>query len=139
MPKAETWAEYVAACSRNAPQADVAYAVGVNQSTVGRWLAGGTPEAKHVVAFAKAYGQKPVAAFIAAGFLSSDDISGPIQMRVSLSDVSDEALVKGLVDRLAHYRRLIGRDEGQEGLVPDGWSEDPRVSRMQNRDKGNNL
>lgn len=132
MPRVEAWPEYVVRCSRNAAQKDIAYAVGVNQSTIGRWLAGGTPEVKHVVAFAKAYGRKPVEAFLAAGFLTPADISGPIQIGISIDDVPDEALIEGLASRLADLRGRIG-DDRQDGLVPEGWGENPGVDRMQDR------
>jgi hypothetical protein len=136
--KLETWPQYVRRHSRNANQEDIAYAVSVDQTTVGRWLdvarweADKRPTVEHVVKFAKAYGRKPVEAFVAAGFLAPDDISGPIQIAVSMDDVSDEAFVKGLADRLARYRRLAGND-GQDGLVPEDWGEDPGMDGMQNR------
>jgi hypothetical protein len=138
MQKLETWPEYVARHSRNARQEDIAYAVEVDQTTVGRWLdverwnAGKRPTPDHVVRFAKAYGRRPVEAYIAAGYLAPDDISGPIQIAVSMDDVSDEDFVKGLADRLSRYRRLAGND-GQDGLVSKDWGEDPGVDGMKNR------
>lgn len=138
MQKLETWPEYVARHSRNAHQEDIAYAVGVDQSTVQRWLdierwnTGKRPMPDQVVKFAKAYGRRPVEAFIAAGFLGPDDISGPIQIAVSMDDVSDQDLMKGLADRLARYRRLTGNDS-QDGLVADDWGQDPGVDGMKNR------
>lgn len=137
MQKLETWPQYVRRHSRNAHQEDIAYAVGVDQSTVARWLdlerwnAGKRPMPDQVVKFAKAYGRKPVEAFIAAGYLSPEDITGPVEIAVSMDDVSDEDLVKGLADRLSRYRRL---HDGQDGLVSDDWGEDPGVNRVQNSD-----
>jgi transcriptional regulator with XRE-family HTH domain len=122
--------------SRNAHQEDIAYAVGVDQSTVARWLdlerwnAGKRPMPDQVVKFAKAYGRKPVEAFIAAGYLAPEDITGPVEIAVSMDNVSDEDLVKGLADRLARYRR---RHDGEDGLVSDDWGEDPGMDGVQNR------
>jgi hypothetical protein len=140
MQRLETWPQYVRRHSRNAHQEDIAYAVGVDQSTVGRWLdidrwnAGKRPMPDQVVKFAKAYGRKPVEAFIAAGFLSPEDISGPIQVTVSMDEVTDDILVDELGRRLGELRGRLRGDDGQ-GWSTAGWStEDPGVGRVKDGD-----
>jgi hypothetical protein len=140
MQRIETWPQYVRHHSRNAHQDDIAYAVGVDQTTVGRWLdvarwnAGKRPMPDQVVKFAKAYGRKPVEAFIAAGFLAIEDVSGPIQIGVSIDDVTDEDLVKGLADRLKSLRSRLHGGDG-EGWSSAGWAtQDPSVGRVKNGD-----
>lgn len=74
----ETWPEYVRRVTRGMTQAQIADKMGgIAASNVGRWLRGdpGTPRADSVVALAKAFGQPPLEALIAAGYLTDADVS----------------------------------------------------------------
>lgn len=77
MPVIETWPEYVRRVTRGCTQAQIATRTGVAESNIGRWMRGerGQPKPDSVLALAKAFGQPPLEALIAAGYISADDVT----------------------------------------------------------------
>lgn len=69
------WGAYVAHIAPDARQQDIADAIGVNQTTISRWLRGEkTPdEAGIIAALARHYDKNPIQAFVAAGVLTVAD------------------------------------------------------------------
>ena len=77
------WADYLRAL--NMSQADLAARGGVSQPTVSRWLKGEvTPDAKQVIALARAAQHSPIGALIAAGYLDEDEVGGGVEIPVDL-------------------------------------------------------
>lgn len=73
----EDWPEYVRRLTRGQKQSEVAQRTGVSISNVGRWQRGelvAQPDAENVIAFARAYGQSPIEALTAAGYLRQGEL-----------------------------------------------------------------
>jgi transcriptional regulator with XRE-family HTH domain len=94
-----SWARYVARVTGDLKQADIAEKTGVAQTNVGRWLRGdpGLPRAESVVAFARAFGQSPIEALVAAGYLTAEEAAG--ETRTPISEYSTQELFDELRDR----------------------------------------
>ncbi len=108
------WSKYIDATSGGAYNNAIAEAIGVDPATVGRWRTGAVdPKPRQVVAYARAFGQGPVAALIAAGYLAEAELDLPVSApRVyTLDDFSDLELADELVRRL----RLRDADVGSPG------------------------
>lgn len=136
MSEVGTWGEYIKKYSQGDPQGVIAEKMGVDTSTVGRWLKGSTgqPDAQKAINFARHYLRSPIEALIHAGYLDADEVGQAIEIAGSMHDVSDEAIMGELADRLAEFRRLLTGDDS-EGWSTTGWaSEDPGVGRVQNSD-----
>lgn len=60
------------------------------------------PKPRQVVALARAYGENPLSALIAAGYLSADDFGGEVTVTVAegFDTISTDRLVSELQDRL---------------------------------------
>lgn len=112
----ESWWEHVTRMTNRAPQQEIAAAAGVDPSQVSRWSKGRHPDAGPVVRFAKSVGESPIAALIAAGYLSPDDVGDIVELAPSTSELSNDALLDEIRNRLIRSER--------RGDVPDdaqGW------------------
>jgi hypothetical protein len=97
------WSKYIDATSDGAYNTAIAEAIGVDPATVGRWRTGAVdPKPRQVVAYARAFGQGPIAALIAAGYLTEAEVDLPVAApRVyTLDDFSALELATELVRRL---------------------------------------
>lgn len=97
---AGAWSAFVRRVGGGATQVEIARSAGLAQTNVGRWLRGdpGQPRADSVIQFALAFGQDPVEALMAAGYLAAAEIGdGP---RTPLSQYSDEEITQELQYRL---------------------------------------
>ena len=67
------WSLYVRRIAGGLNQVQIAERAGLSQTNIGKWLRGepGAPRAESVIAFARAFGQPPLEALIAAGYLSA--------------------------------------------------------------------
>jgi transcriptional regulator with XRE-family HTH domain len=139
MPEVGTWGEYIKKYSRGESQGVIAENMGVDTSTVGRWLKGseGQPRAEKAINFARHYGRSPVEALIHAGYIEAEEVGQAIEIAGSMRDVSDKALLDELAGRLADFRRhLMGGNDTQE-WPPPGWRhENTGVSQVENGDYG---
>jgi transcriptional regulator with XRE-family HTH domain len=129
------WGEYIKKYSRGDAQGVIAEKMGVQSSTVGRWVRGETkqPEAEQAINFARKYDRSPVEALIHAGFIKTEEVGKAIEIAGSMRDVSDAALMDELAGRLARFRQILNAgDYPQDGLVSEDWSEDPGVGGMEN-------
>lgn len=69
------WSDYVQRVAGNDTSTAIAEKTGINQSSIYRWINNGaTPSPAHAAKFASAYRHNVLDAFIAAGFVSSEDI-----------------------------------------------------------------
>lgn len=135
MPDIETWWEYVKKHAGAVDQQEIADAIGVTGSTIGRWKNGSTknPDGNHVAAFARRYNRPLVESFIAAGYIEPGEVGGDIEIGISMGEVSDAALLEELASRLAAFRRLsAGHDS--EYWPPPAW--EPKNPRMGRRHRG---
>lgn len=136
MSEVGTWGEYIKKYSQGDPQGVIADKMGVDTSTVGRWLKGfkGKPKAEKAINFARHYNRSPIEALIHAGYIEVDEVGQAIEVAGSMRDVSDAALIAELTGRLAEFRRRLTGDDG-EGWSSAGWiTEDPGVGRVKNGD-----
>lgn len=95
------WPTYLAALSTN--QSEIARAAGVATATVSRWTSRTTqPLAPQVIAVARAYGQSPVAALMAAGYLTRDEVEREVTLTpgMSLAEFSELEIAQELVRRI---------------------------------------
>jgi transcriptional regulator with XRE-family HTH domain len=92
MKLVETWPQYVRRISRSLKQEEISEMTGISQTTVSAWLRGAPamPKAESVIIFAKAFGQPPVEALVAAGYLDSADVASTV--RTPLSEYSSTEL-----------------------------------------------
>lgn len=104
----EQWSEYVARVIQGKNQSQIAYATGVNQTAIGRWLRGdNTPRADLVVEFARALNLEPLAALVAAGYITAEEAGANVIVRAPLADYSIDELLTEIRDRTeASSRRL---------------------------------
>jgi transcriptional regulator with XRE-family HTH domain len=96
-----TWADYLRALHLS--QADLAAKGGVSQPTVSRWLKGEvTPDAKQVIAVARAAQHSPIGALIAAGYLEEEEIGGGVEIPTDLHLrlYTDRSLLQEVIRRI---------------------------------------
>lgn len=133
-----SWSEYVQMYSQGDKQGVIAEKIGVESSTIGRWLKGQTkrPDASQVIDFARAYGRSPIEALIHATYVQADEAGQAIEIAGSMRDVSDKALLDELAGRLSEFRRLLTGDDAQ-GWPPPAWRvEDTGMRSVQDRHQG---
>ncbi len=95
------WSEYVTACAKGRRQSDLAVLVGVDQSTVSRWLKGkGSPTAENAMTLARVAGDSPITGLLAAGFLREDEVDGVVRVADGLGASTSDALLAELGRRL---------------------------------------
>lgn len=112
---ARWWSYVLGIISPDSP-ATAAHKAGVNPTTFTRWKQGTVPDAKHVVALAKAYGESPLEALVAAGVLTGDDVREAGAAKVPLSDVPLAELLDEVRVRLVELEDTFG-DLGVLGSV----------------------
>ncbi|WP_302691079.1 helix-turn-helix domain-containing protein [Curtobacterium sp. Csp2] len=105
-----SWPLFLRSISQN--QSMIARAAGVNTGTVSRWMSGQSqPKAEQVIAVARAYGESPLVALYAAGYLQKDEMNGGYEMprMLQLKRFTDVELA----------REILARIEGQDSSVLD--------------------
>lgn len=103
MDNTARWNEYMAATAEGLNDARIAEALSISPSTVGRWRAGTVdPKPRQVVAFARAFNDNPLAALVAAGYLTADDLGDDVTVRLpaDVADVSTIQLLDEVTSRL---------------------------------------
>lgn len=95
----ESWSQYVSRVAGTYTQIQIAKKSGLSQASVGAWLRGepGVPRAESVITFARAFNQSPIAALVAAGYLT-DEEAGTVG-RTPLSQYSRDELFDELSNR----------------------------------------
>jgi hypothetical protein len=97
----QSWSDYVRRVTGTLTQVQISEQDGLAQSNVGRWLRGerGIPRAESVIAFARAFGQPPLEAMVAAGYITEAEARQPA--RTPLSQYSTEEIFDELRSRTA--------------------------------------
>lgn len=80
--------------------ADFERETGISRSRLNSWKAGGAPTPEIARTCAKAFGVKPVEAFIYAGWLDADEAAPVAHIHADLAAFSNQALVRELERRL---------------------------------------
>ena len=84
----QSWGDYVRRVSGNATQVQIAETLGMDQTSVSRWLTGRiVPRAETVITVARTYSRSPVEALIAAGYLTTDEAGQVIEQFSTCSAV----------------------------------------------------
>jgi transcriptional regulator with XRE-family HTH domain len=121
----EDWWDYVArTAGPDATQKDISERTGIEQSSISRWkLRKNTPNADAVVRFARAYGQSPLAALIAARYLDADEVAGVVEIvGTATSELSVSELVGQIRDLFGELQRRVP-EVGAIVNKPEDWSE----------------
>lgn len=108
------WSKFIDATSGGAYNNAIAEGIGVDPATVGRWRTGTVdPKPRQVVAYARAFDQSPVAALIAAGYLTAGEVDLPVSAprAYTLDDFSALELATELVRRLREEGDVGGGDK----------------------------
>lgn len=109
---ANDWWAYVLERAGGAQQSDIAEAFGVNQTTVSNWKTGkATPKPENVIQFARAFRRPPVEALIAAGYLTENEAADVVEVRPSMADIPDEALLTEVRRRMSGGNHAVEDDE----------------------------
>ena len=131
----ESWWDYVTrVAGPDATQKDIAERSGIEQSSISRWkLHKNTPNADAVVRFARAYGDSPIAALIAARYLQADEVAGIIEIGAGLSDIPTRELLGELLRRIPPGIARGSEDDSQwpEGFFEGSPNEAPSIRRRQ--------
>lgn len=81
-----TWGNYVRRVIGDLTQKEVGDKTGLDPTAISRWLSDrNQPQADKVVRFARAFGQSPVEALIAAAYITSDE-AGITTVRTPIAD-----------------------------------------------------
>ncbi|MCT1459911.1 helix-turn-helix transcriptional regulator [Aestuariimicrobium sp. p3-SID1156] len=88
-----TWWDYVKSVAGDDTNAQIADAVGVSAPSVSRWNGKNKADVNIVAAFARAYGRPVLEAFVAAGFLTSDEAGEQPSAPPSLASLNDDDLL----------------------------------------------
>lgn len=97
----ESWTDYVRRITHGVDRKHVAAAAGMNVSGLSRWLNGTTrPSPEKVISLARGLNHPPCEALVAAGYLEPGEVVGAVEIVQSTSELSDEALIDELYERL---------------------------------------
>lgn len=94
------WWTYVDQVARGDTQARIAGKVGVTGPSVGRWAKGALPDPSTAAEFARQYGRPVLEAFVAAGFLTTEEARQRPSQRHSITTYDDDELVEDIRRRI---------------------------------------
>lgn len=105
MTKTLDWNAYLDRLPGSPKDNQIAAAADIAKSTVSRWRGGQDPRPAHVVAVARAFGNHPLGAFTAAGYLTLDEVDTLIEGKalsalLSLDEISTAELATEVARRL---------------------------------------
>lgn len=109
-----TWWQYVNHIAGGATQEAIARKASISAPTVTRWRTS-TPRPENVAAFARAYGRPVLEAFVAAGFLTSDEAQFQVMTHKYDQPTDDELL--DLIERRLHHDREAGEPGGDTAPI----------------------
>lgn len=105
------WTRYLTVATHPDNDKTIASKVGVSPSTIGRWRSGEIdPKPRQVVALARAYDKSPLAALVAASYLSAEDLEDDLTLHYAsdLDEISTLQLVDELRTRLDNMNDYAG-------------------------------
>lgn len=93
----ESWGDYVRRVTASRTQKDVGTATGLDPTAISRWLRNqNVPRAEKAVLFARALGESPLEALIAAGYLTPEEAGATTKVRTALREFSFDEIVSEL-------------------------------------------
>ncbi|MDN4173963.1 helix-turn-helix transcriptional regulator [Nocardioides sp. SOB77] len=115
-----SWQAYVESRLLGRTQTSVATDAGVSQGTISRWKSGQqNADAQQAIAFAKATGDAPLRALVAAGILEEEDLEyRPVDP--SLNELTDRELADAIYARLQKLRGEEGDGDGDAAPTTAG-------------------
>lgn len=123
----ESWTHYVRRITQGVDRKHVADAAGMHVSGLSRWLnSTGRPSPEKVISFARGLQRPPCEALVAAGYLEPHEVVGAVEIVQSLTELSDEALLQELYERLRRNAPTSASDV--LGPIP-GFGENPKRGR----------
>lgn len=123
------WWAYVQRIAGNATQEQIARSINVSTPSVGRWRTS-TPRPENVAAFARAYHRPVLEAFIAAGFLTTQEAGEqPTALPLSpLPSLTDDELLDEVRRRMTGRAREVQPAEAEQlPDLPDPVSPEPVI------------
>lgn len=105
-----TWWSYVKSVARDDTNATIAKKVGVSAPSVSRWQGKNSADPATAAAFARAYDRPVLEAFIAAGFLTSNEAGEQPTAPLSLASLTADELLDEV------RRRMTGGSHGVADL-----------------------
>lgn len=93
------WYEYVIRTAGTERQTHIEAKSGIGQSTLSKWKSGTQPTAAQAAKFALAYDDNPVAAFVAAGWITWEEAGLPPRTQ-PVEHLSNQDLIRELAYRL---------------------------------------
>lgn len=98
--------------------ADFQRTSGIHRSRLNSWKDGATPTVEMARAVARAFGMPVKTVFIAAGFLTPEELGTPASAPVDLKEITDQALLRELERRLLATFR-VPRPPTREEVAAD--------------------
>ncbi|AEK07864.1 transcriptional repressor [Mycobacterium phage Yoshi] len=103
-----TWWTYLKTVADTEDGRTIAEAAGVSPPQVSRWKTGANrPDADKLVRFARHFRNPPVAALVAAGYLTSDEAAEIIEINRDVESLTDEELIAELQRRMKGMRHAL--------------------------------
>lgn len=100
------WWQYVCMISKDASPSEVGRVIGANQSTVHRWRST-SPSVAAVRSFAHSYDRPVLEAFVAAGFLSDEEVAGVVGEQTTEALQASTAQLRAVADRIYELARMV--------------------------------
>lgn len=99
--EAMTWIRYVDAIAAGETKAAIAAKIGITPPSVGRWYSQGSlPDPGTAATFARVYNRPVLEAFIAAGFLTSEEAGETPSAPPTLATLDDDELLEEVRRRM---------------------------------------
>lgn len=101
MIRMSEWWDYVVRVSGTTVQKEMAERSGISETAFTRWKKRRhTPEASHVITFARAHGRPPIEALVAAGYITEKDAKDQIEIQRGADTLTDDELLAELQRRM---------------------------------------
>lgn len=94
------WWQYVQAVTGGAGGSEIAKRIGIDPSHLTRWKNGQIPAPPFVYKFAQTYNRNPLEAYVAAEFLTEDDVELR-EVRIGAEELTNDQLLEEIRRRLA--------------------------------------
>lgn len=101
------WWEYLEKAQGDMTDKQLAARINVSTPTISRWRHGKNPDISLVIQVARRLDGNIVAALVAAGILTKDEVAAYSSGQLLLSDVPLDTLLSEVSDRLAELRRSM--------------------------------
>lgn len=112
MAKELTWVDYLDRLPGGPSDRQIASAANTAPSTVTRWRSGQDPNPRHAAMIARHFGLSPLTAFVAAGYLTTDELSEIFENSGVSDQLSLESTPTATLLEIALRRIRDGEENG---------------------------